>query len=88
MDANATPPVDFSTLLLSLASTAFIQLGRSPEPETGRTEPNLVLARQSIDLLVLLREKTRGNLTVEEQKLLEALLYDLQLQYVEASKGG
>ena len=95
MDANTTPatsattaapPVDFSTFLLSLASTAFIHLGKAPQPESGRFQTNLVLARQGIEMLTMLREKTRGNLTDEEQKLLEALLYDLRMHFVEAQK--
>jgi hypothetical protein len=80
------PPVDFSTFILGLASTAFIQMGATPDPSGEPAELNLVMARQTIDIVGLLREKTRGNLTDEEQKLLDALLYDLRLQYVEAQK--
>ena len=83
-----TPPVDFSTFILGLASTAFMQMGATPAPEGEPVELNLVLARQTIDIVGLLREKTRGNLTAEEQKLLDALLYDLRLQFVEAQKRG
>jgi hypothetical protein len=79
-------PIEFNTLLLGLASTALIHLGESPHPETGKTQKDLALARQSMDLLGLLREKTRGNLTSEEEKFFENLLADLRLRFVEASR--
>jgi len=84
--ASAAPPVQFTTFLLGLASTGLIHLGETPHPETGKAEKNLVLARQSMDLLSLLREKTSGNLTPEEEKFFDNLLADLRLRYVEASK--
>ncbi|SRR5713101_4860632 len=84
--AASVAPIDFNTLLLGLASTALIHLGQSAHPETMKTEVNLVLARQSMDLLGLLREKTRGNLTPEEEKFFDALLADLRLRFVEASQ--
>ena len=56
------PPLDFTTFVLGLASTAMIQMGAAPEPESGQLQKNLVLARQTVDLLGMLREKTRGNL--------------------------
>ena len=56
-----SPPIDFTTFLMGLASTALIHLGASPHPETGTTRRDLLLARQSLDLLSLLREKTDGN---------------------------
>ena len=79
-------PIAFSTFILGLASSAFIHLGARPNPETGRAERDLVLARQSLDLLALLRQKTRGNLSPEEEKLFDGLLTDLRLRFVEASK--
>jgi hypothetical protein len=79
-------PIQFNTFLLGLASAALIHLGDSPHPEGGKREKNLVLARQSLDLLSLLREKTSGNLTPDEEKFFENLLTDLRLRYVEASK--
>lgn len=79
------PPVDFSTFILSFASTALIQLGAAPHPDSGRIEAAPELARETIDLLGMLREKTRGNLTDEETKLFDALLYDLRMKYVEAT---
>lgn len=79
-------PTDFITLIFSLGSSALIHLGDAPNPETGRTEKNLPLAKQTIDLLVTLQEKTRGNLTPEEERFFSSLLYDLRLRFVEASR--
>jgi hypothetical protein len=82
---QALPEIDFSTFLLSLGSSALVHLGDVPDDD-GATEPNLPLAKQTIDLLGLLQEKTRGNLDSGEEKLLAALLYDLRIKYVDASK--
>jgi hypothetical protein len=83
------PAVDFSTFVLSLAHSALVHLGVAPDPATGQQHPpSLPLARQTIDLVSLLAEKTKGNLNGEEERLIEQLLYDLRLHYVEASKGG
>jgi hypothetical protein len=85
--AGASPsPVDFSTFILGLASNALMQLGAMPDPESGARAANLVLARQSIDILGVLHDKTRGNLDEQERRLLEAMLYDLRLKFVEAQK--
>jgi hypothetical protein len=78
--------IEFNTLVLALASTALMHLGEAPHPETKKAEVNLVLARQSMDLLGVLREKTRGNLTPEEEKFFDSLLADLRLRFVEASR--
>jgi hypothetical protein len=74
--------ITFSTFILGLASTALIHLGEAPNPETGERSVSLDLARQSLDLLDLLEQKTRGNLTPEEQKLFAALMTDLKLKFV------
>ncbi len=79
-------PIEFNTLLLALASTALMHMGEAPYPETKTAQVNLVLARQSMDLLGVLRDKTRGNLTAEEDKFFDSLLADLRLRFVEASK--
>lgn len=85
--SRSVPTIDFSTFVLSLASTALIHLGVSPEPDSGKPlEPAPELARETIDLLGMLREKTRGNLTEEEDRLLERLLYDLRMQFVATTK--
>jgi hypothetical protein len=87
-DEGALPRVDFSSFCLSLGTSALYHLGVVPDPETGRSGPaNLPVARQTIDSLEMLREKTQGNLAEDETKLLEGLLYELRLRYVEAQDG-
>jgi hypothetical protein len=85
---QAVPPIDFSTFCLSLASNVLMFLGEMPDPDDAKPEVNLPLARQSIDILAMLEEKTRGNLAEAEAKLLESLLYDLRVKYVDAQKRG
>ena len=81
-------PIDFYTFVLSLGSSAFGHLGDAPHPETGEpVAPDLPLAHQTIDILVMLREKTKGNLTPEEEKFMENLLTDLRLRFVQRSTG-
>lgn len=83
------PRVDFSSFCLSLGTSALYHLGVVPDPETGEPAPaNLPVARQTIDSLEMLREKTRGNLDEDETKLLEGLLYELHLRFVEAQGAG
>ena len=79
------PAIDFSTFILSLSHSALVHLGDAPDPE-GRRGVHLPLARQTIDLLTLLQEKTRNNLSGPEERLLEQALYDLRLRYVEVSR--
>lgn len=79
------PTLDFSTFVLSIIGSAYVHLGDAPNPE-GSDERNLVLAHQDIDLLTLLQEKTKGNLTGDEERLLETALYDLRMRYLEVSK--
>jgi hypothetical protein len=80
--------LSFVAFVLSLASSAAIHFGDLPDPSGTRSEPNLEGAAQMIDILVLLEEKTKGNLTLEERQLLEQVLYELRLRFVEASGGG
>ena len=81
------PRVDFSTFVLSLGTTALYQLGAVPDPATGeKVEPDPLVAQQTIDTLEMLREKTRGNLDDEERKLLDSLLYELRMRFVETGK--
>ena len=81
------PVIDFYTFVLSLGSSVLIHLGDAPHPDTGKpAEKNLALAQQSIEILAMLEHKTRGNLSDEEARLLDQLLLDLKLRYVEASK--
>ena len=78
----ALGPVDFSTHILSLASSALIALGRMPAPDGVQQPLDLETAKHLIDVLAMLREKTNGNLHEKEAKLLEGLLADLRMQYV------
>ena len=81
-------PLTFTAFVFSLASSAAIHFGDLPDPLTGNPiEPNLEGAAQMIEILTLLEEKTRGNLTAEERQLLEQVLYELRMRFVEATKG-
>lgn len=77
--------IDFTTFVISLGSSAFVHLGEVPHPESQVAAPNLVLAKQTIDILGMLQEKTRGNLAPEEEKVLQTLLSDLRLRFVTRS---
>ena len=78
--------IDFSQFIFSLSTSALIQLGEVQDPFTQTREKNLPLAKQTIDLIAMLKEKTKGNLTPEEGKIIENLLYDLRMRYVKASE--
>jgi len=80
-------PVDFSSFVLSLGTSALIQLGEVEDPISRKKEKNLPLAKQTIDVLGMLQEKTAGNLTPQEERLLADLLYDLRMRFVRASGG-
>lgn len=85
-DPNA---VTFVGFVLSLAHTAAYHFGDVPDPVSGQAgTTNLAAAQQIIDILSLLEQKTRGNLTAEERQLLEQILYELRMRFVEASKTG
>ena len=78
----------FAAFILSLVHTAAVHFGDVPDPISGQAaEPNLPAAQQMIDILMLLEQKTRGNLTAEERQLLDQVLYELRLRWVEAQKG-
>ena len=87
MNEHALPQVDFSTFVMSLSHSALIQLGDAPHPDTHKIEADLESARHTIDLLTMLEEKTKGNLTGEEERLLSQLLYDLRMRCVAKEKG-
>lgn len=80
------PAIDFATFVLSLAHSARVHLGDAPNPADGKTETELSMARQTIDLLAVLQQKTHGNLSGEEERLLEQALYDLRMRFVEVAK--
>lgn len=75
----------FSTLVISIASSAVVNLGLEKNPQTNQLEKNLDMARYSIDLLIVLRDKTKNNLSAEEKNYLEAIIQDLQLKFVQAT---
>jgi hypothetical protein len=77
--------LDFNAFVLSLGSSALIHLGLAPDPVTRKTQdPDLMLAQESIDLLALLEEKTKGNLTPDESRFLQTMLYDLRMRFIAA----
>ena len=76
------PEVTFSTFVLSLASSALVQLGEVPHPDTGAIAPNLILARNTIDVLSMLEDKTSHGLSPEESHLLKDVLYELRMKFV------
>ena len=81
------PDIEFQTFVLSFFSSALVHLGDAPAPGSGQSvEVNLPMARQTIDLLALLQEKTKGNLSAEEERTLDQVLYDLRMRYVEVAR--
>lgn len=82
LDKDLCNLINFNTFILSLNTAALVHLGELPDPITNRKEPNLTLARHTIETLEMLKEKTKGNLTLEEEKLLQSILYELKLKYV------
>ena len=81
------PAIDFLTFIVSMSHSALLHLGDAPDPATGTREKNLPMARQTIDLLAMLQDKTRGNLTGAEERVLSQAIYDLRMRFVEVSKG-
>lgn len=77
------PKIDFSSFILSLYSSGLVQLGKVEDPSTGKKDKDLVLARHTIDMIAMLEEKTRGNLTNDEKNLLRSLLSELRVSFVE-----
>jgi hypothetical protein len=87
LDSGETGEVTFIGFVVSLAHTAAFHFGDVPDPSTGRPgQTNVAAAHQIIEILALLEQKTRGNLTAEERQLLEQIVYELQMRYVEATK--
>lgn len=84
--ATGLPPIDFHTFIISLGSSALLHLGELDPPDGTPAQIDLPLAQHTIDVIAMLQEKTRGNLTPPEAELLESLLFDLRLRYVERSK--
>ncbi len=80
------PEINFSTFVISLSTQVLMHLGEVPNPVDGKTESDIAAAKQIIDIIGMLREKTRGNLDSGEQKLMDDVLFDLRMKYVEAVK--
>ncbi|MGA1844137.1 MAG: DUF1844 domain-containing protein [bacterium] len=80
------PEVDFPSFIMSLCTSVYIHLGEIPDPTTNQNEPNLPLAKQTIDLIAMLKEKTEGNRTEDEDKLLDEMLYSLRMRYIAVSQ--
>jgi hypothetical protein len=80
------PEVNFNSLVFSLSSSAFYNLGEIADPQTGQRQKDLPLAKHSIDILAMLSEKTKGNLDDEEEKFLDNILAELRIRYVKAVK--
>lgn len=78
--------ITFASFIVGLSTEALAFLGEMPNPETGSADPNLEAAQQIIDILGILREKTRGNLNRDEESLLDAVLFDLRMKYVEKAR--
>ena len=86
-DPGPAHDLDFSTFVISLASSTQVNLGAMPHPETNQTAQNFPAAKQMIDILTMLQTKTKGNLTEAEAALLEQVLFSLLLHYVRAVEG-
>ncbi|NQT69635.1 MAG: DUF1844 domain-containing protein [Desulfobacteraceae bacterium] len=76
------PEINFATFIFSLNSSVLVHLGIIDDPASGKKVKNLILAKQTIDILGMLEEKTRGNLTEDEKSMLKHMLYDLRMIYV------
>ncbi|MBM3249118.1 MAG: DUF1844 domain-containing protein [Candidatus Omnitrophica bacterium] len=86
-DSSQVPEVDFMNFITSLSLQSLISLGEIESPFTEKKEVNIKQARFLIDTLDMIKQKTEGNLTEEESKVLDTMLYELKMKYVEKSKG-
>jgi hypothetical protein len=80
------PKIDFATFIVSLNQSCLFHLGAVEDPTTGKKSKNLAMAKQTIDILGMLEEKTRGNLSTEEDGILKNILYDLRIAYVKEKR--
>jgi len=85
-DRAPLPEVNFNSLIFSLSSSTLLNLGEIADPQTGEKKQDLVLAKHSIDVIAMLKEKAQGNLTDEEEKFLDSILTDLRWRYVKATE--
>jgi len=84
-DRGPLPEVTFTSFIFSLSSSALLHFGEIPDPQTGERKKDLELAKHTIDTIAMLKEKTKGNLTEEEQRFIDAVLTDLRWKYVKAA---
>lgn len=84
-DNNKALPINFMTFLFSLAGAVQMSLGVVPNPQTGKTEKNLKVAKETIDILEMLQQKTKGNLTKDEEDLFEHILYEVRMKFLEST---
>jgi hypothetical protein len=84
--AEALQTIDFSTFLLSLSTNALVHMGEVEDPSAADIPVDMVLAKQTIDIIGMLKEKTKNNLTPEEENLINHILYDLRLRFVQQGK--
>ena len=84
-EEEALPEIDFISFIFSLSTSVLIQLGEIEDPFTQKSAKNLPLAKQTIDLIGMLKEKTKGNLAPQEERVIENILYDLRIRYVKAA---
>ncbi len=82
-EMNQNLEASFSMLIMSLASSTMLALGLTPDPQTNKTEINKPMARFNIDLLIILKEKTKNNLSNDELGLLDHILQDLQMKFIQ-----
>ena len=80
------PEINFSTFIFSLSSSALLHFGEIQDPTTGEKKKNLPMAKHTIDILAMLEEKTRGNLSSDEEQLFKNILYDLRMRYVKETE--
>jgi hypothetical protein len=85
-ESGPLPEVNFNSLILSLSSSALLHLGEIADPQTGEKRTDIHMAKHSIDIIAMLKEKTEGNLTDEEHKFVESILTDLRWRYVKMNK--
>lgn len=83
---DETAAISFGAFLMSLSTEALVHLGEMADPASGHQQRDLAMAQQLIDILGMLRDKTRGNLEHDEQALLDAILFDLRMKYVEIAR--
>ena len=85
-EKEALPEINFSAFVISLSTQALLHLGEIADPISGKVEIDVPVAKQMIDIVAMLKDKTRGNLNASEDRLMEDILFDLRMKYVEAVK--